>query len=254
MNNPLRFIDPDGMVVTDFVDEEGKLLKHIEDGSQAKVTVANDKKEEFKKEASTLNTEVSVSAKNIGNPVAANAEIGEKISENKQTTVDLASKYQKEGQCLVYSTDKSGNVANILYSGNAPLYSVNQIGIRGTGAVGPGFTFSAGVTWDSKGGVGIYGSIGVAVGFDASIGLEYVNNASTNSSLNITDLNGAGAFTNGGILIMDHGTGGNANETNSIFTPTGNQYKTNSIGVSLSGPLGAGTRTFENMGILPIFK
>jgi hypothetical protein len=31
-NNPVMFRDPDGMVMTDFVDENGKLIQHYEDG------------------------------------------------------------------------------------------------------------------------------------------------------------------------------------------------------------------------------
>lgn len=35
MNNPVKFIDPDGRFFTDFSDEKGKLVNHIEDGSNA---------------------------------------------------------------------------------------------------------------------------------------------------------------------------------------------------------------------------
>jgi RHS repeat-associated protein len=35
MNNPIRFIDPDGMEMTDFKDKKGNLILHVEDGSNA---------------------------------------------------------------------------------------------------------------------------------------------------------------------------------------------------------------------------
>ena len=35
-NTPIRFVDPDGMVASDFLDEDGNLVKHVEDGSTAR--------------------------------------------------------------------------------------------------------------------------------------------------------------------------------------------------------------------------
>ncbi len=35
VDNPIRIIDPDGMAATDFLDEEGNLVKHVADGSNA---------------------------------------------------------------------------------------------------------------------------------------------------------------------------------------------------------------------------
>ena len=35
MNNPIRYIDPDGMEMTDFLDKDKKLVAHVDDGSNA---------------------------------------------------------------------------------------------------------------------------------------------------------------------------------------------------------------------------
>jgi len=45
-NNPIRFIDPDGMEMTDFKDKEGNLIQHIEDGSNAVFQLIGDKRSE----------------------------------------------------------------------------------------------------------------------------------------------------------------------------------------------------------------
>jgi RHS repeat-associated protein len=47
-NNPMRFIDPDGMGMTDILDKDKKLIQHIEDGSNAVFQLTgNSRSEEY---------------------------------------------------------------------------------------------------------------------------------------------------------------------------------------------------------------
>jgi len=49
LNNPIKFIDPSGMNATDYVDENGNMLLHTNDGSNAVITVAKGKEDAFAK-------------------------------------------------------------------------------------------------------------------------------------------------------------------------------------------------------------
>jgi len=226
-------IDPSGMSATKFEDEEGNELYETQDGVDEVVVVDNNKVEEFNQEVGQMENNI------LTNP-----------QEEKQTTVNLASKYMKEGQAVTYTTDEQGNIRN-LSVGAAPEYNVYQVGVRATAAAGTGVTVSGGVTWDSKGNVGLYGSAGLAVGYDMTGGIEFVNNTSNSSDFNITDLNGGSADFNGGVLMFDHSSGGNMNRDH-IFTGTGNSYRSNSGGISLSPNLAGGTRTYETMGVISL--
>ncbi len=240
LNNPIRFIDPDGMSATKFEDEDKKLLYETKDGNDATVTVAKDKVNDFKNEVSQL-----------GDNVLHNPQV------EAQTTIDLAGKYMKEGQALTYRTDDLGNIRD-LSVGEATKYKVNQIGVRITGGVGTAFTVAGGVTWDSQGNLGLYGSAGGGIGYDASLGIEYTANESYSGSFNIKSISGASAdysLSAGVPMIgLDYSTGGNAISTNRLFTKTGSEYVTKSLGVSASpSPIG-GARLVENTGVVRLFK
>jgi RHS repeat-associated protein len=51
-NNPIRFIDPDGMLETNYVTEDGKPIISTEDGSNSKVIVPDERLDEFSENAS----------------------------------------------------------------------------------------------------------------------------------------------------------------------------------------------------------
>ena len=236
VDNPMRFIDLDGMSPTKFEDEDKNLLYETKDGSNATVIVANNKLNDFKNEVSQLENNV------LYNPQT-----------EAQTTLDLAGKYMKEGQALSYCTDELGNIRNISL-GEAKKYIVNQIGVRIIGGAGPAFTLSGGVTWDSQGNFGLYGSTGGGLGWDGSMGFEYSSNTSYSSNFNIKDLKGASADYNLSGFIFDISTGGNANSMEGLFTRMGNFYFTNTIGISGALSLGGATKIVENTGVIKLFN
>ena len=239
-NNPILYNDPLGNVITKFKDEKGNLLHETKDGSDATVTVANNKIDDFKNDVNKLDK----------GPLF-------NINTEKKTTIDLASKYMKEGQALWYNKDEQGNISN-LGVGGANQYSVNQVGVRITGGIGSTFTMSGGIAWDSKGNVGLYGGVGGGVGGDGSIGLEFIGNTSYNSDFNIKDLSGLGGSTSGSagipLIGLDMSSGGNANSQNSLFTGTGNSYTSKGIGVSISPFLLGGSKAIENSGVIRLIK
>lgn len=227
------------MIITKFEDEEGNLLYETKDNVDATVTVSNDKLEEFKNEISQLE-----------NNLLYNSE------EEKKTTIDLASKYMAEGQAMSYTTDDQGNVRNLTF-GSAPLYQTHQLGVRIIGGVGPAFTIAGGGIWDSKGNIGLYGSVGGGTGYDQSLGFEYINSTSYSSDFNIRSLKSTSADNNFSaglpVIGLDISTGGNA-INDKLFTKTGSNYNTHAIGVSISASPVAATRTIEFMGVLKLFN
>jgi len=249
-DNPLRFIDPDGMLETKFEDENRNTLLDVQDGSNATVTVSNDKVEAFKQDVAANLNPVS---NNISNtpviPIVSEDLSGsgmvESMQNNVKTTIGLAGKYMQEGQALITGTDNNGNIS-ILGTDAAPVYDVTQVGIRGNIIVGGGFTFSAGACWDQDGNIGVYGSFGGGNGYNVSIGGELIKNYSTSPDFNVTSLRGESADWSIGGSIVGGSYGGNL-DGNTHLSSTGSSYKTVSFGISTPGI--AASRTGEIMGV-----
>ncbi len=176
----------------------------------------------------------------------------ESQSDNAKTKVELAGKYQNKGQCLAYTVDADGNY-KIVFSGNAPTYMVHQVGVRFTGAGGPGFTLSGGLTWDSHGNLGLYGSAGGAGGVDLSFGLEYIGNTSYDPDFNITDIRGTSEDMNFSGLYLDYSHGGDTRNMG-FLQKAGANYSSDAVGGSVSGFHVGVTRTSENMGVGVLIK
>jgi RHS repeat-associated protein len=135
--------------------------------------------------------------------------------------------------------------------------SVTDMTVRGTVAtpVG-GLTLSIGLVTDSEGSLGLIGSGGIAVGFDASLGFELsISEAiDENADFNMTDLNGQGKSTNVGAFIFDKSIEGGNSPTPNILDSSGKTYNTSSGGISVSpNPVGV-SRLTEGTGVLRLYK
>jgi len=98
LNNPIRFIDPDGESITDFLDKDKNLIKHIDDGSNAvfQLTGENRSQEYFKF-------------------TGYDVKQGGANEVNVQSVIDFTQDYTREtytSKFQGYKTDEKGNVLN----------------------------------------------------------------------------------------------------------------------------------------------
>jgi RHS repeat-associated protein len=236
LNNPIRIIDPDGRFETIFEDENGNVLHETNDGHDFKVVVSNSNVECFKE---------AVCNSNNGSTL-----VDPKAEEKK--TIDLFNNYAKDGQAMTTTLRKDGT-SRVLSIGEASLNTVHQVGVTGSlssSIVGP--AVSAGVTWDSKGKVGLYGTLDLVHGLNIGLGVDYTQNVSYDPDFNIKSLNGYGVMIGGSVGPFGLSLGGNSRSTGNYGTSIGLDYKSATIELSL-GPTPFGlSRTIGYTSILPI--
>jgi RHS repeat-associated protein len=232
--NPMRFTDPDRKAPeTIFKDENGKFLHETKDGINSTVTVSNMNVTAFNKD------------------VAVTSSVGDKRSE-EQKTVSLFNSYAADGQALSTVSREDGS-KKIIDIGNAPLSTIDQIGIT-AGASGPaGPTVSGGFVFDSKGNVGLYGTIGYSHGINVSIGAEYTQSTSRAFGFNISSLEGISIMNNVSYDFIGIGHGGDTNGNGNYGEKAGATYKSTSSSVSLGIPVSY-TKSVESTKVLTFKK
>jgi RHS repeat-associated protein len=225
-NNPLRFIDPTGLAPeTIFKDQNGNVLHETQDGVDATVIVSNQ----------------NVAAFNEALP--ASGVLIDRGAEEQQT-ISLFNSFAAEGQAMSTTSRQDGSQKIIDISGAAES-TTHQIGATAVGAGPVGLSVSAGIAFDSKGNVGLYGSVGFSHGADASLGIEYIQSTSTRSGFNIGSLEGTSVNYSGALGIMDASYGGDVRGNGNYGQRAGSTYSSVSAGFSLGMPVG-GVRTIES--------
>ena len=112
-NNPNNRIDPNGMLDTKYEDEEGKMLLETNDGSDAVVTVTNDKREGF--EAAVKGTEDTDNV--VWNKVMKKYLLGFELSSDQETLLThLSSDWTRKKAIIYWQNENIGNWTKLIIS------------------------------------------------------------------------------------------------------------------------------------------
>jgi len=196
MNNPIKFIDPDGRDV----DEADYIYKQQADGSFQKVEGIENDGGEF----------IHMFMTNDGTNIFVDVKAGKSVyicqdDINEQIAIALQPKIRQFGITV-------------------------SIAENGVGVMG-----AAGYAWDTEGNTGWYTTVGVVVGFGSSVGFEYTQSTSTvrDPNFSVKAVDGFSYNTNASAWYLNAAFGGNASNMSDMLNHESSSYNSKTFGVSL---------------------